>query len=355
MEKLEKLTRLVADGRHNAFPALARHRGHLYLTYRASGGHAQSDGGVVLMRSADGGATWERLPAPLPDDRNYYEGFLVEWKGRLLMFCGAFDKDRPVLAQLSSSYVIASEDGIHWTQPVLAGEAQWRFWRPRAVEGRLYAARYRLTTRAHVDAAGVFPPEDWEVDLVVSDDGFHWSKVAELSRNESGNETELHWDGERLTAFIRRENCPATLAIRHAAPPFTEWSAPVDFGACIQGQRAMTCHGRLFLFGRYRAASPAIGTIYYDRREISFRGYLYLPQIQRFLEYIRLPGAQDCTYPDILELPDNRMLIAYYSQHEYPDSTINTPADIFLAIVRTDGEPELAPAVAARLRKEGIV
>ena len=68
-----------------------------------------------------------------------------------------------------------------------------------------------------------------------------------------------------------------------------------------------------------------------------------------------MPGSQDCTYPEILELPDNRMLVVYYSQHAYDGSNINSAADIYLAVVRSDGEPEVDIKVAEMLRKKGII
>ena len=355
LNKLEKLTRLTADGHHNAFTSLARFGDHIYLTYRTSGGHASTDGRVVLLRSPDNGENWVPLPSPFSAGRNYYEGFLVEFNGRLFMYAGAFEADRPVSEQLSSTYVSYSDDGVAWTEPLPAGEPQWRFWHPRAIDGLLYAARYRLTTRQHLQDDGTFPPEDWEVDLVASANGLNWDKVSEISRGDSGNETELHWDGKMLTAFIRRENCPCTLAIRQSPPPFTEWGPITDFGECVQGMAVGKCGDRLFMFGRRRESSPDIGTIYYDRAKISVRGYVFLPDPGRWFEYLRLPGAHDCSYPEILELPGNRMLVSYYSQHEYDNPDINSAADIYLAVIRGDGTPEMNPRTAAMLRKKGIL
>ena len=86
--KIEKLRRVVADGCHNAFPGLTRFKGALYLSYRRSTGHAMNDGMICLKRSYDEGETWEELQTTLTN-RNYYEGFMVEYKGKLFMFGGA--------------------------------------------------------------------------------------------------------------------------------------------------------------------------------------------------------------------------------------------------------------------------
>ncbi|NMA20141.1 MAG: exo-alpha-sialidase [Lentisphaerae bacterium] len=341
MSKLEKLTRLVADGRHNAFTSMTRFAGTLYLTYRSSSGHGACDGQIILLRSRDNSETWENLQSPFQLDRNYYEGFLVEFKGRLFMFAGAYDADRPVREQLSSTWVSVSDDGCHWSENQLAGKTHWRFWHPLVIDDTMYVARYRLRTRANLQSDGTFPAEDWEVDLAASNDGLQWRKLSEISRNEAGNETELYWDGNYLTAFIRRENAPCTLGIRQSAPPFTHWDTCMDFGECVQGMRVKKCGGRLFMFGRRRESSPNIGTIYYDRRKISFRSYIFVPEYQRWFDYLQLPGAWDCSYPDMIELDEQRMLVSYYSQHPYQGANNMSSADIFLAVVRSDGEPEI--------------
>lgn len=356
--KLEKLVRLVADGRHNAFTCLARFRGALYLTYRSSDGHAATDGAVELLRSRDEGESWERLSAPFRGDRNYYEGFMVECGGRLYMFAGAYEADRPVKEQLASAYVSVSDDGESWSPVAPAGEPHWRFWHPIEIDGVIFTARYRLASRERLRPDGTFPAEDWTVELVRSTDGVNWDHVSTISRNESGNETALLWDGELLTAFTRRENRPCTMAVRRAAPPFAVWSEVDDFGECVQGAAVKSCDGRHFLFGRRRAASPAIGTIYYDRSKISVRGYLYCPEIDSWADYLSLPGAHDCAYPGLLELGGGRMLVSYYSQHAYENSDINSAADIYLATVRTDGAPEwgaITGHTAGILKKAGIL
>ena len=116
-----------------------------------------------------------------------------------------------------------------------------------------------------------------------------------------------------LTAFIRRENCPCTLAIRQSPPPFTEWEPITDFGECVQGMAVGKCGDRLFMFGRRRESSPDIGTIYYDRAKISVA--LLFPRTRRWFEYLR-SGAHDCSYPKSWNCRQP-MLVSYYSQHEY--------------------------------------
>lgn len=362
MGKLEKLIRLVDDGRHNAFTSMTRLGQAIYLTYRTSSGHGASDGQVVLLCSKDEGENWERLNSPFQSGRNYYEGFLIEFKGKLFMYAGAFESNLPVSQQLSSEYTAWTQDGINWSEPQAIEPAEWRFWHPVIIGDSLYAARYRLTTRENMTEDGIFPAENWEVDLIRSADGLGWEFVSEISRNEAGNECELFYDGEKLTAFVRRENCPCTLGMRESFSPFEKWSAVKDFGVCVQGMVVKEVNNRRFLFGRQKISSSLIGSVYGDRSHISVQGYVWEPKIGYWVNYLQLPGAADCSYPSIVKLDDQRMLISYYSQHEYlndPDfSDMDKCSDIFLAAVRTDGKIEWAkivPYAVNLLKKHGVL
>ncbi len=358
MDRIEKLTRLVADGRHNAFTSMIQFGKDVFLTYRSSSGHAATDGDIILLHSSDGGENWKERSSPFHGDRNYYEGFLVEFQGRLFMYAGAFERECPVGELLSSTYVSASSDGLNWSVPVPAGCPDWRFWHPLVINDTVFVARYSQTTRKNQRPDGTFPPSNWQVDLACSKDGVAWETVSAISRDEAGNETELFWDGNRLTAFVRRENCPCHLGITHAVPPYAQWSRTEDFGDCVQGMIVRECHGRRFMFGRCRQASPRIGTIYYDRGGIGVQGYVWQPELECWVEYCRLPGRGDCSYPGIIELPGKRVLISYYSQHEYEDFDINGKTDIFLAVVRTDCMPEWGEVSVCgkeTLQKKGLL
>jgi hypothetical protein len=362
MGKLEKMTRLVADGKHNAFTSMTRFGNAIYLTYRTSSGHGASDGRVVLLCSMDEGKNWKKLNSPYQSGRNYYEGFLIEHKGKLFMYGGAFESNLPVSQQLSSTYVSWSSDGVRWSEPQAIEPAKWRFWHPIAIGDSLYDARYRLTTRDNMTEDGIFPPENWEVDLIRSTDGLHWEFVSEISRNEAGNECELFYDGEKLTAFVRRENSPCTLGIRESCPPFEKWSKVRDFGVCMQGIVVKEVNNRRFLFGRQKISSSLIGSVYGDRSHISVQGYVWESRIGYWMNYLQLLGAADCSYPAIVRLDDKRILVSYYSQHEYlndPDSAdMDRRSDIFLATIRTDGDLEwgkLSPYAVNLLSKHGVI
>jgi len=198
---------------------------------------------------------------------------------------------------------------------------------------------------------------DGEIRLKRSfDDGFVWKFVSRISELPAGNETSLLFDGEKLHAFIRNER--GTLRMKHTEGDFTQWSDEEDFQVGLQGPMACEINGRRFLSGRFRGASPRLGTSFTDRTETRFRTYVYVPEIKLFIEYADFPSGFDCAYSESVRLDDRRMLTAYYSQHEYGGQEnfrdMEAGSDIFLATVRTDLLPEwgrLTPGAMAYLDK----
>lgn len=349
-KRIEKLQRVVANGKHNAFPGLTRYKNALYLSYRQSAGHAMHDGTICLKRSFDNGETWEDLTTTFTD-KNYYEGFMVEFKGKLFMFGGAFPRDieHPVWMHESRQYISVSEDGVNWTSPKEVAPAfAMRFWHPIVIGETLYVAAYRAFKN--------YQGTKMEVDLLSSEDGFTWKFVSQISNLPAGNETSLLFDGTTLHAFIRNER--GTLRMKHTQGDFTSWSEEEDFNVGLQGPMAYEINGRRFLSGRYRGASPRLGTSFTNRSETKFRTYVYVPEIKLFVEYIEFPSGFDCSYSESVKLDDNRMLTAYYSQHEYANNDdfkdMEAGSDIFLATVRTDQIPDwgrLTPGAMAYLDK----
>jgi hypothetical protein len=344
-DKILKIQRLVADGKHNAFTSLIFWKEYYYLTYRSSNGHAQNDGNIEMLRSKDL-EHWERIVTAMQEDRNYYEGHLIAYKDKLLMFGGAFDRSKSVFEQKNSSeYVSFSEDGIKWSSPlpVKTVDCGWRFWHPIEIEGVLYVAAYR-TDRSAVDVLGTIPSDLWEVELMRSPDGINWESASSISTGEAGNETELFMDSQGiLHAFVRRENKPTNLAEYRARFPFTEWSGPFDFGEAVQGQVVREVNGRLFMIGRHKKSSTLSGTIFEDRSGISAKCWVQ-DIAGLWVHYLTLPAGGDCSYPGIVQLTENSMLVSWYSQHEYLGSSgfkdMESASDIFIAEIRTDLEPE---------------
>ncbi|NMA44104.1 MAG: exo-alpha-sialidase [Oligosphaeraceae bacterium] len=354
MEKLEKLTRLISDGNHNAFTSMVRFRGALYLSWRRSSGHAEQDGAIAAMRSFDDGQTWEELTTPFSGKLNYYDGFLHAFKDRLLLYTSGYEiDDKPVWFKSSRAYASESRDGVRWSEPVeIQPSFPMHLWHPTNIGEYIYVAAYRIFRSG-------FQPWTWEVDLLRSQDGFKWELVSELQRGGTGNEAALLEDDGKLYAFIRNEGGSGHLTLREAEAPYKQWSAETDFHASLQGPVVAKVNGRRFLFGRYRAASPRLGSSYIDRGGTFMRCYVWVEELQLWAEYLSFPSGADCSYPAVVALDDQRMLVSYYSQHDYLDQEgfkdMSGAADIYLAVVRTDALPEWGRVTSqTRAKLEGL-
>ena len=316
-----------------------------------------TDGVVTLKRSFDNGESWENLPSPFQSGRNFYEGFLTSFNGKLLMFAGGYEinDELPVWFLSSREYVSESSDGVNWTTcKEIFPPFPIRFWHPVVIGDTLYAAAYRVIRT-------YFKDNVWEVDLLRSKDGFTWEHVSDISRGSTANETALLFDDDRLFAFLRNEGGAGHLTLRDTREPFTQWGPEKDFFASLQGPVVTKINGRRFLFGRYRAASPRLGTFLVDRGGTELRCYVWEEKINSWAEYLSFPSGGDCSYPAAVQLDENRMLVSYYSQHEYLNDPgfrdMEGPCDIFLATVRTDGVPEwgrLTPGGREYLEKLGL-
>lgn len=329
---------LVSDGNHNAFTGLIRFNEALYLTYRRSSGHGVPDGDIAVKRSADGGKTWRDAASPFTGgDRTYYEGHLVEHGGKLLMFAGTFKRGGKLDKSTAQEFVSVSTDGETWSPMQPACDPLWRFWHPASHGGRLYVAAYQVDL-SELKPDGAIPAHCWKVKLMVSDDGLSWSDVSMLSENEGGNETELLFEDDgTLRAFVRCGAGAKHLIEKRSAPPYKQWSEPIDCGQIIEGQVVKRIGGRLFMVGRHRPCHHRATTIYEDRSGVRTRIWVHADGY--WIEFAELPSGGDTSYAGIVELGPGRALVSYYSQHPYLDRAgfvdMAGASDIFLAELDT--------------------
>ena len=334
MEKpIESLRRIYTDGRHNAFPSLCRFHGQLFLSFRASTGHAVNDGVIKLLRSRDEGNTWEEIPTPF-HDRGYWDGWLVVFKDKLFLFSGSLpdNLELPVWCYLNRMHYAFSEDGVHWSR---VGEIcpypSVRFWRPIVWNNRLYVCDYRTSLR-------IDRPALTEVELLSSEDGRTWKYISSLNTGTRQNETAIIVRNGVMQAFLRNEAPDSALVIRSSTGAFTEWEDEIDTGISLLGPMVRDINGRRFLFGRWRGADMPVPPI--DRSTVRLRAYTVDPADSHLELYAEFPSAFDCSYADAVPLDDQHMLVTYYSQHEHacmPDfKDMHGFSDIFLAVVRTD-------------------
>ncbi len=335
---LQHITRLVADGRHNAFTDLYTFCGRHYLTYRSSSGHGKGDGSIVLLTSTDG-ETWEAVPSPFAQGRNFYEGHMVQFNGRLYMFGGSFERSDKLNKLTQQEYVSWTDDGVTWSQAQPTFRPRWRFWRPIAIGNELFSPAYAADySKCRPD--GSFPDDAWTVEIVSSADGLTWRKRADIVPALGCNETQLYQDETgTLHAFCRRETQPGHMLHTTSTGDFTQWSTPRDRGMVVQGQNIKKVDGRLFMIGRLRPGSDRYGTAY-ERRD-TIRTHIWVMEGGFWVDYLPLPSAADCSYAGIIPLSPGVMLVSYYSQHAYTDQPgfedMESASDIYIAKIKTDG------------------
>lgn len=335
--------RLVSDGHHNAFTDLIRWRDHIYLTYRRSSGHAQGDGDIVLLRSEDG-REWEQIDTGLQTTQNFYEGWMIPFRGKLFMYGGGFTRDG-LNKRTMREYVSVSEDGVNWSPAQQTHIDLWRFWKPIQIGEQLYVAAYH----ADRDMLGAYAKGDprragaWTVVLLRSDDGMNWEPVSTLAENLGGGETALVTESDgTLRAFVRCQTPPFHTFEMRSTAPYETWSGPIDCGEVIQGAHVERVDGRLFTIGRHLPCNSRNLTSVARRDQI--RAKIWVEEMGYWVDYGELPSGGDCGYAAILPLGDHRMLVSYYSQHAYINESgfedTGGASDLYIVEVRTDARPQ---------------
>lgn len=294
-----EVRKVRADGRHNAFTALARFRGQLWLAFRTAQAHNSSDGDLVVLRSSDA-RTWTeafRLDV-LPDDRD--PQFLVTDK-RLFLY------DPALRGPELTTYVVFTEDGQTWSKPQPVYEPRFILWKPLAHGGRFLATAHRKD-----ETSG---GKTREVHLVASDDGLAWRKVSTIRAGNWESETTLYVDRQgHATAFLRQKYGSPACQVLEADPPYAAWQARPAGVPHLSGHSVHTFGGVTYLLSRM---------IVPGTRKTGVRIYTYA---QGKLEpYCDLPAGGDCAYAEAVAAGDD-MLVSYYSSHE---GTTN----VYLAVV----------------------
>ncbi len=285
----KSVRKLVADGRHNAFTALARWRDEYWLAFRSGTDHNSADGDIVVMRSADAEKWTEafRLNV-LPDDRD--PQFLVTPK-RLFLY------DQAMKGRELTCFVTYTDDGKTWSKPEPVYEPRFILWKPCTHEGRHYAAAHKKD-----ETSG---GRGREVHLVVSEDGLAWRKISTIREGNWESETTLLFGSKgHLTAFLRQKYGSPTCEILEADPPYTEWKPRPAGVTHLSGHSAHTFRGVTYLISR---------TMEYPTRKSGTMIYTYPDG--KLHPYCELPSGGDCAYAEAVQVGEE-MLVSYYSSHE---------------------------------------
>lgn len=295
----KEVRKIVADGKHNAFTALARFRGDYWLAFRSGKDHNSGDGDIVVLRSSDG-KKWDetfRLNAA-PDDRD--PQFLVTEK-RLFLY------DPAMTGRELTTFAVYTDDGKTWSKPQPVYEPRFILWKPCTLDGKFYSAAHKKD-----ESSG---GKDRAVHLIVSEDGLQWKKISTIRAGSWESETTLHFGPDKkAVAFLRQKYGSPPAQILEAEPPYTDWKPRVPNVNHFSGHSVTTIRGVTYFLSR---------TMDYGAKKSGQMIYTYADG--KLQPYCELPAGGDCAYAEAVEAGDD-MLVSYYSSHE-------GPTNIYVALV----------------------
>ncbi|HVV00171.1 MAG TPA: exo-alpha-sialidase [Verrucomicrobiae bacterium] len=304
---------------HNAFTDLIRFHGKWFCVFRESQAHVGGNGRIRALASPDGDE-WKSAALLNEEGIDLRDPKISSTPdGRLMIVMGGSVYAGKTLKERQSR-VAFSNDGSHWSAPhrVLA-KGDW-LWRVTWNGGKAYGFSYGSTASS---PAGKPHSKGMAVQLVESDDGISYRRIAALDVPGSPNETTLRFGpGGQCIALARREAGDRQAWIGSSHAPYTDWHWHAA-GLFIGGPDfSVLPNGAMVASGRELDAQPHHGAR-------TFVGTMTLDKVTPALV---LPSGGDCSYPGMV-WQDGILWISYYSSHE-------GATDIYLAKVKMSPEPK---------------
>lgn len=324
--RVSGVRRAFWNGQHNAFTDLCWFQNRIYLTFRScpDGHMVHPTSCIIVLCSEDLGTTWRevhRFSVPLRDTRDPH--FLV-FRERLFIYTGTWYSGKTTLPRgdydlnLHLGYGAWTEDGATWHSPVLLeGTFGHYIWRAAAAGGKAWLCGRRKPS-FEVLAKG--EPRETESLILESDDGLVWRRGGQF-QSEAGDETAFMFESDGSGMAIARHGEGRAAGLLKAATPSGPWTR-TDLGQSIGGPLLTRWQNRWVVAGR----STLEGT--------GPRTSFWWLQDDKLVPMAELPSGGDNSYPGLVELPDGRALISWYSSHEQDDQGQKITA-IYLAELET--------------------
>jgi hypothetical protein len=305
--RLDWMTTVLNDGRHNAFTDLIRWKDMYYVCFRHGESHMSMDGEIRVMRSADM-KTWEPCGTlnTFGDDRDPH---FAAKEDTLYVYFGVWDlkhMDGPALPDRGSvrSYFAATTDGQNWSKVQGVYEPGWWLWRVRYHDGAFYSAAYTASRPK---------PEFRETRLLRSEDGLNWTLVSVAFRDFMAGEADMLFpeDGS-VRLFTRTNEGAGTSYWLQSDPSRTQWTTR-DSGVLVHAPAFAAWKDRLFVSGRARVEKVTSTKIWEVKGD-------------ELVELITLPSGGDTSYPGLMADPASlegdvpALFVTWYSQHESGDN-----------------------------------
>ena len=293
-----EVRKIFSNGKHNAFTAMRRFKGDLFLAFRAGDAHNSPTADVLVLRSKDG-KDWKQVHKfdAGKDDRDPQ---MVVTDNKLFLYS-------PVMnGKELTTWLATTGDGETWSEVVKIYEPQYILWKPGIHEGVFYATAHKKD-----ESSG---GKGREVHLVKSADGVKWEKVSTIRAGNWESETTLHFDDRHhATAFLRQKYGRPQAQVLESDPPYAEWKSRDAGVPHFSGHSVHTFKGTTYLLSRFTGPDKAYGSMIYTFAD------------GKLTPYCQMPASGDCAYAEAVQDGAN-MLVSYYSTHE-------GITDIYLAVV----------------------
>ena len=172
-----------------------------------------------------------------------------------------------------------------------------------------------------------------QLDLAISDDLVTWETIARVGQEAGLNESDIFWHQDGEAWIVSRSVAkPHGSFFCSARPPYTDWEV-TELEPMVHAPVFLYHNGALYVAGRClpeTAGNPVspwhgsgLGIWRVERRHLE--------------PVLHVPALGDCSYPGLIEDPEGRVCLTYYSQHayhmgivDYPDG-VSMPADVYFA------------------------
>ncbi len=279
--------KVYGNGGHNAFTALVRFKGALWLAFRSGEAHNSAIGKVMVMRLEDG-EDWREVFTfqPAKDSRDPQ---MVATAEKLYLYSPAMDGKK------LDTWLTTTADGKTWSEAVKVYEPQFILWKPCVHDGVFYAAAHRKDESSNGKTR--------EVHFVRSADGVTWTKISTIRGGNWETETTLYFDDKHhATAFLRQKYGKPPGQLLEADPPYASWTGRTEGVPDFGGQSVHAFHGTVYLMSRHvEGGKPGL--------------VIYTYADGRLTPYCQLPAGGDCAYAEAVE-EGTHMRVSYYSTHE---------------------------------------
>lgn len=294
-----EVRQVFANGKHNAFTAMRRFKGELYLAFRAGDGHNSPTADVLVLRSKDGKEWQQTFKFDVAkDDRDPQ---MVVTDQRLFLYCPSMN------GKELTTWLMYTDDGQKWSDAVKIYEPQFILWKPCIHDGVFYSTAHKKD-----ETSG---GKGREVHFVKSADGVKWEKVSTIRAGNWESETTLYFEpNHHVVAFLRQKYGSPQAQVLESDPPYAEWKARPAGVPHFSGHSVHVFKGVTYLLSRFTKPGKE-----------GFGSMIYTFADGKLTPYCELPAGGDCAYLEAVEDVEN-MLVSYYSTHE---GTTN----IYLAVV----------------------